>query len=264
MWPPCSAVLCLEQSLDTLVAQGLPPEQKETLDELQISAEASDDPAEVLMKAVPAVEVALDWDNAVQLTATSTFWGTNAGDARDYQRSKHVPLANRFVTHSWSPPNNWEEIMGKDCDYGDVKATELKVVAEDIATQLGCQWGDVSFWIDKCCIPQRHALMPTCVSLIEDFIQRCDGMVVLLSWQYFERLWCVYEWAAFLVYHDAKKVQICVDAFMRPASKQLYLDSIEIFSVGNAKCYHEPDRQVLKDKVAEYYVSEEAFELFAR
>ena len=31
--------------------------------------------------------------------------------------------------------------------------------------------------------------MPTCVSLLEEFIRRSDGMIVLLSWHYFERLW---------------------------------------------------------------------------
>ena len=43
--------------------------------------------------------------------------------------------------------------------------------------------------VDKCCIPQTHALMPTCVGLLEEFIRRSDGMIVLLSWHYFERLW---------------------------------------------------------------------------
>jgi len=154
--------------------------------------------------------------------------------------------------------------MGHKCDYGAVKATELKIVAIDIAEATGRDWKDITFWIDKCCIPQRHPLMPICLQHLEDFVQRCDGMVVLLSWQYFERLWCVYEWASFLVYHRPENVQICVEAFLRPSSRALYVDAIKNFSVASAKCYHEADRTVLKTKVAQYYNSEEDFENFAR
>mmetsp|Transcript_85367 Transcript_85367/g.265373 ORF Transcript_85367/g.265373 Transcript_85367/m.265373 type:complete len:233 (-) Transcript_85367:430-1128(-) len=106
--------------------------------------------------------------------------------------------------------------------------------------------------------------MPRCVALIEGFLQRCGGMIVLLTWHYFSRLWCVYEWAAFLVYHDPQNVQVHVDAFMRPASRQLYLDSVANFSMAAAQCYDEEDRKYLKEKVAEYYVSEAAFEKFAK
>jgi len=127
------------------------------------------------------------------------------------------------------------------------------------------------------------------VNMIEDFLQKCDGMVVLLSWQYFERLWwygashyfpcaqrrrfvasppdppsSVYEWASFLICHDPKNVTICVDAFLRPSTRALYVQSIENFSVANSKCNKEADRPVLAKKVAEYYNSVEAFEYFTR
>ena len=89
-------------------------------------------------------------------------------------------------------------------------------------------------------------------------------MIVLLSWEYFERLWCVYEWAAFLVCHEPTKVQICVDAFLRPDTQNLYIESIENFSVSKAKCFVEADRAILQAKVADYYHSTAAFELFAK
>jgi hypothetical protein len=59
-------------------------------------------------------------------------------------------------------------------------------------------------------------------------------------------------------------VHICVTGFFRPANAHLYVDSIEHFSVSDAKCYNEEDRDLLKAKVAEYYVSERAFEDFAK
>jgi hypothetical protein len=158
--------------------------------------------------------------------------------------------------------------MGDKAHYGEIKAVELAVVAQDICEYLGKDpktWQEeVTFWIDKTCIPQEHALMPKCINLIESFIRRCDGMTVLLSWQYFDRLWCVYEWAVFLVHHSVKDVEVCCDMFLRDSTHQQYLDSIRNFSVANSQCHVEADRAILKAKVAEYYNSEEHFEKFAK
>ena len=89
-------------------------------------------------------------------------------------------------------------------------------------------------------------------------------MVVLLTWQYFSRLWCVYEWAAFLVHHKADQVQACVDAFLRPNTRQLFVDAVRNFSVKNSQCYNQSDRVILAAKVREHYNSERDFEQFAR
>uniref|UniRef100_A0A7S3EVV6 Uncharacterized protein n=1 Tax=Haptolina ericina TaxID=156174 RepID=A0A7S3EVV6_9EUKA len=178
--------------------------------------------------------------------------------------SKVQARAHRFVSHSWSAPTNWTQLMGKNCSYCDLKATELHVVAMDVAATLGCTWQEVTFWVDKCCIPQQHRLTAICINLLEDFIQRSDGMVVLLSWQYFERLWCIYEWAAFLLHHDARRILICADAFIRPGTQQMFIDAVRHFTVRSAKCHDEADRAVLDAKIAEYYLSEEAFEALTR
>ena len=91
-----------------------------------------------------------------------------------------------------------------------------------------------------------------------------QGMVVLFTWQYFERLWCVYEWAAFLIYHDPEDVSILVDVFHRSSSQQLYIDSVENFSALTSKCYNEDDRKLLNEKIDEYYISNESFARFAQ
>ena len=117
--------------------------------------------------------------------------------------------------------------------------------------------------------------MPTCVGLLEEFIRRSDGMIVLLSWHYFERYGlkdanrarttarciqgvthpcgrctqCVYEWAAFLVHHKPMDISICVEAFMLPGTVPIYVDSIEKLSVKSCECYNEGDRETLRIKV---------------
>jgi len=241
--------------------------QRRDLDRLEARVRSHPCPAELLMKAVSAKHVAAEWDDIDSLDKASGFWETKVGVLADYELSRPASKAHRFVTHSWSPPANWEDIMGKECSYADIKAMELYMVAKDIAEQeldKNSSWEDVAFWVDKCCIPQQHPLTRRCITLIEEFIRRSDGMVVLFSWDYFDRLWCVYEWAAFLVHQSAEQVEMCVEFFLRPSTRALYLHSIKTFSVRNAKCFHEPDRVLLKDKIYQYYISEAAFERFAK
>jgi hypothetical protein len=240
----------------------LAPEDKKHLDTFLKVVRTNPSPGEMLMRAVPAGHVAADWDSP-NLSQVSDFWATNAGDAVHYWMSMPASRAKRFVTHSWGAPTDWHDVMGQNCLYADVKATELATVAKDLVGPTQ-RWQEVTFWIDKCCIPQRHPLMNECVALLEDFIQMSDGMVVLLTWQYFSRLWCVYEWAAFLVYHEADKVQVCVDAFLRPSSRHLFIDAVRHFSVKNSQCYNPSDRAILADKIEQNYNSEEDFERFAK
>eukprot|EP00658_Telonema_sp_P-2_P052487 TRINITY_DN4070_c0_g1_i16.p1 TRINITY_DN4070_c0_g1~~TRINITY_DN4070_c0_g1_i16.p1 ORF type:complete len:929 (-),score=262.74 TRINITY_DN4070_c0_g1_i16:358-3144(-) len=218
----------------------------------------------LLMRGVPATSVSAAWDQLGALDAASKFWGSNDADAMDYWKSSSTEGVTRFVSHPWQPPEDWNSVMGSCCQYSDIKATELNIVALDLANSLNVPLDDITFWIDKACIPQRHALMPLCVELIEEFLKRSDGMVVLLTWEYFQRLWCVYEWATFLIHHDPKSIDICVTGFLRPGNAHLFLQSIEEFSIDAAKCAHEPDREMLKAKVAQYYTSEKAFEDFAK
>ena len=212
------AVTCLEKTLSSLAVD-------------VAKAENRNQQATLLMRAVPAKLVAAEWFEARvalvgstaagqpevvrvegQLESAEKFWSCSAGNATDYLKSVPVLRATRFVSHAWIQPDNWVEVMGAGCSYGDIKATELAIASRDIAELnepgSGDDWGtSVNYWIDKTCIPQGgNPLTPTCVGLIENFLHRTDGMIVLLSWQYFERLWCVYEWAAFLVCHEPTKV----------------------------------------------------------
>lgn len=126
-------------------------------------------------------------------------------------------------------------------------------------------------WIDKCCVPQTNQeAKAICISLIEGFLTNCSGMIVLLSWNYFTRLWCVYEWACFLRIHHPLSVEIGCDSFLRANPSEtlpLYLKSIEEISVRGAVCFEEDDHRILEEKVSRYYngdTQEESFESFER
>jgi len=123
---------------------------------------------------------------------------------------------------------------------------------------------DITFWVDKACVPQGHPIAAAHVARIEDFIKRSDGMVVLFSWHYFTRLWCVYEWACFLVWHEPQAVQVCAGPFLRPNTIDAYFDAIERFTVFSAKCDVPGDHKLLESKVHLYYNSAAAFEEFAK
>merc|ERR550537_1415480 len=82
----------------------------------------------------------------------------------------------------------------------------------------GKKMSDMLLWVDKSCIPQRDKKVKAiCVRLIEEFLKLSDGFIVLLSWQYFTRLWCIYEWACFLRLHHPLDIQVNLgcDAFLK-------------------------------------------------
>lgn len=238
--------------------------EMESLDELERRARESESPEDALMRAVPCCRVCADWDDADRLSRAEAFWRTNVGDMKHFEWTSSAARATRFISHSWFPPTNWHDVMGSRTSYAVMKATELHFTAMEIAAEDGCNLEDVTFWIDKCCIPQMHSLKGLCISMIEGFLKRCDGMIVLLTWEYFERLWCVYEWAAVLVSHPVENITICLEAFFRPTARELYLDAIKNLTVDNCKCTCESDRPFLKNKVQQYYTSERNFEALAR
>ena len=118
--------------------------------------------------------------------------------------SEQNKTADCFVTHSWMLPSGWEviplklafsfllfissysffaqELFGKRSDYGETKSTELALVCEDLQELSNGEiknWRtDVTFWVDKACIPQRHTLTSKCVERLDQFILRCKKMVL--------------------------------------------------------------------------------------
>jgi len=102
------------------------------------------------------------------------------------------------------------------------------------------------------------------IQLIEEFLQLCDGMVVLFSWSYLSRLWCVYEWACFLVFHEPENLTICTDSFYRDSTEEKFLAAVRLFSVDRCECSDPSDRNVLHKKIKEYYGCRENFERFFR
>ena len=216
-----------------------------------------------------------------ELTKTEKFWGSytkldnfyaishdwlvetvRAGEKKFVKRGKI-----RFLSQSWGIPKEWDELMGAG-SYAEAKAAEICCMAKDIAAlELGdtARWREVFFWVDKCCIPQGdQELTGWCVNLLEEYIIFCDGLVVLVPWTYFTRLWCVYEWVCFLLVHDPVDIEICADPFVRESTLPLFIEAIGNFKLASCQCFREEDRPVLINKVSQYYKSVEGFEQFLK
>mmetsp|Transcript_9143 Transcript_9143/g.19694 ORF Transcript_9143/g.19694 Transcript_9143/m.19694 type:complete len:648 (-) Transcript_9143:264-2207(-) len=229
-----------------------------------------------IFRGITADQVASSWPDVDAFTERSkAFWNA---DQRLYEYfdwslcrytnhgvvARKAPL--RFASHSWSVPERWAELMGDSCNYADVKATELCIIAKDLSLDFFGdheQWQRVEFWIDKCCIGQESPeLVELSVLLIEEFLQLSDGLVVLLNWTYLTRLWCVYEWACFLAYHDPCDIIVSAEPFYRKTTEPLFLNAVRNFKVENCQCFDPRDRSVLIGKVAAYYRSTKSFEEF--
>jgi len=223
-----------------------------------------------LFRGVSAQKVGASWTDTKNLEGPSAFWEAYSKLSTYYLWSTdHCQKGAKtqmiwFLSHSWTPPADWESAMGKGVKYSDMKATEVFGVAKDLAaTHLGdhTKWPEIEVWVDKCCIPQgNEELMTWCVGLLEEFIMLSDGLIVVLTWSYFERLWCVYEWVCFLACHDSHSIRLCVDAFVRPRTLPLLIECIRNFSIARCECAVEADREIMQRKIDEYYVSGAAFE----
>eukprot|EP00931_Biecheleriopsis_adriatica_P044756 TRINITY_DN25630_c0_g1_i1.p1 TRINITY_DN25630_c0_g1~~TRINITY_DN25630_c0_g1_i1.p1 ORF type:complete len:670 (+),score=152.96 TRINITY_DN25630_c0_g1_i1:132-2141(+) len=237
---------------------GVRPQIVQKLEELEIAVK----PEDVLLRSAKAKRIAAAWCDP-SLEECRSFWRSSDGMAGDYAISQDAIQVDVFVSHTWSPPENWALIMGSDVDYAEVKSTTLAVMAKDVAQVQGSveEWGEVTFWVDKACIPQdSEQLKSACINLLEKFIQKCEFMCVVFTWTYLDRLWCVYEWACVLVHKEPSKVFMQTELFVKEETLPLYIETVRYFALGRTKCFIESDRAILKAKIRDEYVSEEAFE----
>jgi len=252
----CSSAFCSSNCSTSWVAN-------EKLAELMRSKMPEED---LLMRSTQAKSIAAAWSDT-HLPNCIRFWETSEGFGSDYELSQDALYADGFVSHCWAPPENWTEVIGK-VSYAEVKATTLAVMAKDIT--LGRQqdlstWNQVTFWVDKACIPQDHEeLKVMCVNLLEKFIEKCEYTCVIFTWNYLDRLWCIYEWACILISKDFRKIFLHTELLVQDGTLSLYLDAVRNFSLKEAKCHKDSDRKMLEKKIHVEYVSEEAFETLMR
>lgn len=94
-----------------------------------------------------------------------------------------------------------------------------------------------------------------CLALAEPMLAMQDGFVAVVTWNYFDRLWPLCEWAIFCAHRGPDRVQLAVDAFVGPALVE-YHRAIRRLSVASAACREPLDRELLLGKLERIFVCE--------
>lgn len=157
--------------------------------------------AAALMRCVDPESVAADYTDPAQLSVASRFWAQSTGRLEHFLLSRPVPPEHAdsllvFVSHVWPEPADFAAIASVHVSYAEAKAIELGYAVQDLRRMrfglAGADTASVLLWVDKACVAQEpHNLQATYLSHIQAFIALSGEMIVLLSWSYFERLWCV-------------------------------------------------------------------------
>lgn len=104
------------------------------------------------------------------------------------------------------------------------------------------------------------------IAHIEGFLCLSEALIVVLAWNYFERLWCLYELACFLVTHNPALVEMAFDSFLTSspsATLPKFVHAVESISVKAAQCVNPKDHVMLEEKVKKYYAGNNQEECFA-
>jgi hypothetical protein len=79
----------------------------------------------------------------------------------------------------------------------------------------GKQTKEWTFWIDRACIDQECEEMKAhATQKFETYIKNTNALIVLLSPDYFTRLWCIFEYCSFIVHRNMQSIAIYTWAFM--------------------------------------------------
>eukprot|EP00971_Amphidinium_carterae_P307666 6114412-Amphidinium_carterae.1 len=100
--------------------------------------------AGLLMRGIQVEHVAAEWDGGESLDRAVAFWSKKHGRFSDYAKSLKVNRADCFVSHSWSQPVDWADIMGSSCSYAYIKTITLACIAQDLKGDE--DWKSLTVW----------------------------------------------------------------------------------------------------------------------
>ena len=162
-------------------------------------------------------------------------------DSGLHQHTEHVQLGSvdAFISHSWrdSPVHKWLALSKWAADFEQILARPSLV------------------WLDKACIAQSSDIDEQ-LSCLPVFLAGCQQFLVLAGPTYLERMWCLIE--VFCYYRmggdeahmkllplPPASAPIDPDARLQKAILYAALERFECCDAGNARCYHNTDREHL-------------------
>ncbi|KAG8457499.1 hypothetical protein KFE25_004135 [Diacronema lutheri] len=249
------------------------------------NAMASEYPPRALLRTVHPSEVSSDYTDPTQLAAVSEFWAQSSGQLEHFLLSTSAapgapgsPARGGgasarsdmlvFVSHAWPSPDGFAGAAGLPLTYAQAKASELGNAVSDLRRTRADgpdEVVNVRLWIDKACVAQEPAAKRNVyLSYIQDFILLSDEMIALLPWTYFERIWCMFEWACFLAAKQPRYLHVACEFMLTHDSAPMYVRAIRDLSVEHAHCTVAADRLILVAMINSSFRSVAAFELFAK
>jgi hypothetical protein len=121
-----------------------------------------------------------------------------------------------FLSHCWGAPEGW--LMSET--FANVKIDQMYSIGQDILrNERLCPShhnSQITMWVDKVSSPQGGEQFKAVEKFGYFFIEYLaiiPHMVVLLSPNYFGRLWCLFEFATFLMLHPPANLLVGFDSF---------------------------------------------------
>lgn len=96
------------------------------------------------------------------------------------------------------------------------------------------------------------SLRAECLLLADTMLTMHSGFVAVVGWNYFDRLWPLWEWAVFCARRGAHRVQLAADAFSKKTLVE-YHRAMRRISVVNASCRDQRDRPILLEALEKLF-----------
>lgn len=104
------------------------------------------------------------------------------------------------------------------------------------------------------------SLRAECLLLADTMLTMHNGLVAVVGWNYFDRLWPLWEWAVFCARRGAQRVQLASDAFSKKAQVE-YHRALRRISVVNATCRDSRDRPILLEALEKLFHCKASMEM---
>jgi len=152
---------------------------------------------------------------------------------------------------TWDMPGGWYHVLtakviseDKMSDAAAAEKRQFSTFDEQLrrwCTELGLR---DEIWVEM----TLGSLRCEYLLLVEPMVALHGGFLAAVSWNYFDRLWPLVEWAIYCARRGPDRVQLCADTLTGPTNVEFY-DAIRRISIMNAGCRDPRDRILLLDLI---------------
>lgn len=224
-----------------------------------------------------------------------SWWRIFTRGENDQLQTYRQDQFDYFVSHAWQPPPGFTNVKF----YVQQKVQALEMFGRRQAlfggptgvkpephfllepyestspggTDPADDWRSYKCWVDKACargsvLAPRSDLENTSVELIratKSALGACRNLLAVVSLHFFSRLWCILEYATFLidVAPAYRRLDFVIhESLMMPLEWNQIVNSVSTFSLGALRCGTDMDHPELWRELEVLVVSSDGFERF--